>query len=405
LDLIEYKKVDHGKKPALLHKYFLLLVFLDLSKRTRIMNLYLAFCHISNMSREDKSQVMEQGDVFFFYRPKVGTEEVGGVDDVQRFYMVTASDDGKYRLFVIGQKQLPEIVRGKSTSEERSWALNVLTTSKPEDIRRELLAAEYETETRGKRRMAAAAPAGEGKYSIVKHDNHTELAYVLELPEVPGPTQKEFEIKKEASYIISVKNPDIQVKGFAAFEKRKPEYPSSIKQKFGDRRWINVDDPDLLNYENTQVLLIGARQKDVQEELGIDLNEEKETANTAELFKELKIRREQVPLKPLLKGEFPDKAEQPMAAEVKHLSREEAPGRGGKAGGKAAATRAPSAAAIAKVLSGTDFPNDKDELIRHAERNKQKVEAAEEIIQVIRELPDRTYNNMADVEKALAEIR
>ena len=357
------------------------------------------------MSREDKSQVVEQGDMFFFYRPKVGTEEVDSVDDVQRFYMITASDDGKYRLFVVGQKQLPEIVQGKSTSEERNWALNVLTTSRPEDIRRELLAAEYETETRGKRRMAAAAPAGEGKYSIVKHDNHTELAYVLELPEVPGPTQKEFEIKKEASYIISVKNPDIQVRGFAAFEKRKPEYPASIKQKFGDRRWINVDDPDLLNYENTQVLLIGARQKDVQEELGIDLNEEKETTNTAELFKELKIRREQVPLKPLLKGKFPSKAEQPMAAEVKHLSREEAPGRGGKAGGKAAATRAPSAAAIAKVLSGTDFPKDKDGLIRHAERNKQKVEAAQEIIQVIREIPDRTYNNMADVEKALAEIR
>src|SRR5437773_3560380 len=68
-------------------------------------------------------------------------------------------------------------------------------------------------ETRGKRRIAAAAPAGEGKYSIVKHDGHTELAYLLELPEIPGPTQREFEIKKEASYIISVKNPDIQVPG------------------------------------------------------------------------------------------------------------------------------------------------------------------------------------------------
>ena len=57
-----------------------------------------------------------------------------------------------------------------------------------------------------------------------RHDNHTELAYILELPETPGPTQKEFEIKKEASYIISVKNPDIQVSGFAAFlhQKRNP---------------------------------------------------------------------------------------------------------------------------------------------------------------------------------------
>ena len=359
------------------------------------------------MSREDASQIVEQGDIFFFYRPKVGTEEVSSTEDVQRFYMVTAPEkkDRKYRLFILGRKQMPEIIEGKSTSEERNWALNTLTTNNPEDIRKELLAAEYETETKGKRRVAAAAPAGEGKYSIVKHDNHTELAYVLELPEQPGPIQKEFEIKKEASYIISVKNPDIQIRGFAAFEKRKPEYPGNIKEKFGDKRWINVEDPDLLNYENTQVLLVGARKKDVQEELDIDLNEEKETANTADLFKELKLRREQAPLKPLLEGKFPHKGEQPMATEVKQLSREEAPGKGGKVGGKAAATRAPSAAAIAKILSGADFPKRKNELIDCAEANKAKVEAAEEVIQVIRELPERTYINMADVEKAVAEVR
>ena len=183
----------------------------------------------------------------------------------------------------------------------------------------------------------AAIPAGEGKYAIVKHDNHTELAYVLELPKVPGPVQKEFGIKKEASYIISVKNPNIEIPGFAVFEKRKPKYPAKIKEAFGDRRWINVENPDIVNYENTQVLLIGAKQGNVEKELGIELNEEKETENMAELFKELKIRKEQVPLKPFLRGEFPSKrdAEQRAApaTEVRTLSSEEAPGRGGKVGG------------------------------------------------------------------------
>jgi hypothetical protein len=357
------------------------------------------------MSRGGKSQVVEHGDIFFFYRPKVGKEEVYNIEDVQRFYMVTAPEGGKYRLFVVGQKQLPEIVEGKSISGVRNWALNALTTSNAEDIRKELMPAEYQTETKGTRRMGAATPAGEGKYSIVKHDTHTELAYVLELPEVPGPTQKEFEIKKEASYIISVKNPDKQVRGFAEFEKRKPEYPANIKEKFGDRRWINVEDAEILNYENAQVLLIGARKKDVQEELGIDLNEEMETADTAELFKELQIRKEQVPLKSLLKGEFPSKAEQPMQEEMRQLSREEAPGRGGKTGGRVAATRAPSAAAIAKILSGIDFPKKKEELVRYAEDNKQNVDTSEEIIQVIYKLPERTYSNMADVEKALAKVK
>src|ERR671930_757550 len=312
-----------------------------------------------------------------------------------------------YRLFLIGQKQLPEIVEGKSTSKERNWALNTLTTSNADDIHKELLAAEYTTETRGKRRIAAAAPAGEGKYSIVKHDNHTELAYLLELPEIPGPTQREFEIKKEASYIISVKNPEIKVPGFAAFsEDKKPEYSKHLMEKFGDRRWISVEDPELLNYENTQLLLIGARKKDVEEELDIDIDEQKETEKSADLFKELRIKREQVPLKPLIKGKFPEKEEIPMAQEVKQLSPEEAPGtRGGKIGGKAAANRAASAAAIAKVLAGIEFPKDKREIINYAEKNKQKLDEAEEVLDTVKEIPDKKYHNMVEIEQALGAIR
>ncbi len=364
------------------------------------------------MVKEDKNsiKIIEQGDIFFFYRPKVDTEEVKGLKDVQRFYMVITPEEKEkndiYRLFLIGQKQLPEIVEGKSTSEEKNWALNILTTSNPDDIHKELLPAEYTTETRDKRRLAAAAPAGEGKYKIVKHDNHTELAYLLELPEIPGSTQREFEIKKEASYIISVKNPEVNIPGFATVSEKKPEYPKHIKEKFGDRRWISIEDPQLLDYENTQVLLIGARKKDVEEELGIDIDEQKETENTADIFKELKVRKEQVPLKPLMKGKFPGKEEVPMAQEeVKHLSKEEYPGgKGGKAGGKVAATASNSAAAVAKMLSGIEFPKDKNELVDYAKENKAKVKSSDQIIEVIKELPDRKYHNMADIEKALGEI-
>jgi hypothetical protein len=51
------------------------------------------------------------------------------------------------------------------------------------------------------------------------------------------------------------------------------------------------------------MLLIDARKNDVQEELGIDLNEERETAVTAELFK-LQPRKEKVPLSRYLKASF-----------------------------------------------------------------------------------------------------
>ena len=286
----------------------------------------------------------------------------------------------------------------------------MLTTSNPEDMRRELLPYEYSTETRGKRRIEAAAPAGERKYSIVKHDNHTELAYVLELPESLGPAQREFEIKKEASYIISVKNPDMQVSGFAAFSapEKKPKYPTRLKEMFGGRRWINVEDPSLLNYENAQLLLIGARKKDVEEELGVDIDEEKESKLSSDLFKELHVRREQVPLKPIFEGDFPRNEEIPNPDEVKKLGKDEYPGRkGGKIGGKAAATKAASAVSIARLLSGIRFPKKKEEVVAYARKNKGKIDKSEEekVIKTINELADRTYHTIIEVEKALGEVK
>jgi hypothetical protein len=36
------------------------------------------------------AQVLEQGDICFFYRPKKAAEEVKDIEDVRRFFMVTA---------------------------------------------------------------------------------------------------------------------------------------------------------------------------------------------------------------------------------------------------------------------------------------------------------------------------
>ena len=63
-------------------------------------------------NEEEREREIEHGDIFFFYRPKIEAETVRGVEDVQRFYMVTSrlQDDGeKYRLLLLGRKQLPEI--------------------------------------------------------------------------------------------------------------------------------------------------------------------------------------------------------------------------------------------------------------------------------------------------------
>jgi hypothetical protein len=385
----------------------------------------------SKDNADNNEQIIESGDIFFFYRPKIETEEVKGIEDVQRFYMIMSQDissssskdnkkDKNYRLFLLGRKKMPEIVKGKSTSEERNWALNILCSSNSEEIHNELLSAEYSTKTKGKRRIAAAQPAGEGKYSIIKHDGHTELAYILEIPEVPGPTQTEFEIKKEVSYIVSVKNPDIVIPGYEVFSKksddgdgRKPNYPKHIRDKFGEnKRWINVDDSEILDYENTQLLLIGARKRNVEEELGIEIDEEKEDRNSADIFKELKIRKEEVPLQPFLKGKFPKEEEIPMSSGgIKELSSEKAPGvKGGQKGGKIAATKSTSAAAIAKMISGITLPMTKKEIVKFA-NNKIKSKSTNvedvdnEILDILNELPEKIYHKITDIEKEVGKIR
>ena len=65
----------------------------------------------------------------------------------------------------------------------------------------------------------------------------------------------------------------------------------------------------------------------------------------------------------------------------------------------------PSASAIAKLLSGIDFPKDKGKVIEHAEKNKTKLEQPKQLIDTLKEIADRTYHNMAEVEKALGNIR
>jgi hypothetical protein len=71
-------------------------------------------------------------------------------------------------------------------------------------VENELDRLTYSTATRGERHLAPARPAGEGVYTIARHDDHTHLAFALELPERPGEVQEELNIPREGSYIITV---------------------------------------------------------------------------------------------------------------------------------------------------------------------------------------------------------
>ena len=256
-------------------------------------------------NRVRRTEKLEAGDIFFFYRPRVDTAEVRGPADVQRFYMVLAAKwpTTIYRLFVIGKKKLPEPARTQQP-ERRHWALCTLVTPDPDDVRRELQGFAYTTQTRGERFVPTATPIGEGRYQLVWHGDHAELAYALELPRTAGRAQQEFEVRDQASTILAVKNPDLARPGFPSPAKP-PAYPQTLRRRFGKRRWVEVDDPALLDYEGVQLLLLGAHAEDVEEELGVRIDTEDETLRSAEICRELRLACERARVRPLLEGEFP----------------------------------------------------------------------------------------------------
>ena len=153
-------------------------------------------------------------------------------------------------------------------------------------------------------------------------------------------------------------------------------------------------------------MLIGSRKRNVEEELGIEIDEEKENKNSIDIFKELKIKKEEIPLQSFLKGKFPKEEEIPMAQSIKEIPSKNAPGvEGGKKGGKVAATKSSSAAAIAKILSGISLPINKSELLKFARRNKSKVKESDKILDILDELPEKTYRKLTDIEIEFGKLR
>jgi len=152
---------------------------------------------------------------------------------------------------------------------------------------------------------------------IVKHhqnQNHAELAYILEMPKEPGEAEIELSIEKEASYIVSVINPKKSAasavpEGGSSYPTEEiPMYPEEILKKFNDSDiFVSLTrDTRLIDYQNAQVILTGVREgKDViKHDIGIEISDEEETQQSADIFTKLKVRKDQVPIKPLIEGKL-----------------------------------------------------------------------------------------------------
>jgi hypothetical protein len=85
-------------------------------------------------------------------------------------------------------------------------------------------------------------------------------------------------------------------------------YPEEVLNEFKDSEiFVSLSkDTRLIDYQNAQIILIGAREgRDViRKEIGVEISDEDETQQSADIFTKLKIQRYQVPIKPLIEGKL-----------------------------------------------------------------------------------------------------
>ncbi|KFM27553.1 Apurinic endonuclease-redox protein [Auxenochlorella protothecoides] len=169
----------------------------------------------------DSKDPVESGKVFFFYRPRVGLDHVGKLEDVQRFYLLLepSQPGSKSRLIVIGKKRLPAIFNHEGMGVQR-----------------------YQTTTMGERVVGACRAAGEGAYSILEHGSGTNFVYRLELPTEPSEAQRMCGIELEGSFGLSVKNPN-KTSNPAVGLREKADLPEALEDEFQGYAWIAARDP------------------------------------------------------------------------------------------------------------------------------------------------------------------
>lgn len=330
----------------------------------------------------DVAHVVEQGDLFFAFRRRVGTARVHDLRDVQRFYLVLGSHQPReqFRVFIVGRKHLP-------ARAERSWALNTLTTNDPELLDEELSGKDYPTKTRGLRHLPEAELAGEGAYRLVMRDDHaSELVYALQQPEQLGPLQRELGIHQEGRLIIALRNPDLGRLGGGRGPS--PELPVEVRARFGGHRWLPIDDPHLLDYPYAQVVLIAARGKPIA--LGAaDPHAQREVKQLLHRKVRRALDDEPTPRPPLrficpmcLEG-FETRSQYDQ-----HLLGAHPP-------------RAPSASDLASALKGLHFPLSREALLAQAEKRP----TDPRVLDLIKALPQREFRGVTDVTKALGSLK
>ncbi|PBP24580.1 hypothetical protein BUE80_DR004391 [Diplocarpon rosae] len=207
------------------------------------------------------SSILEKGIIYFFFRGRVGVEDPQGLEDVARSYIVlrplplgaklgagALEDLGNSRLLALPKKMLPK------SRQDRFLVFVEQPQARIQDLREQFASNAYATQTSGTSHSPAATPFAEGIYAITSTGRESHLAYHITIPAI-GEVQTDLGLHEKGSFVVSAKNPHAPGPAHATLP-HPAQYPENIQAKFRDLRWMPLE-PALLEYRNTQFLLIG----------------------------------------------------------------------------------------------------------------------------------------------------
>ena len=216
-------------------------------------------------AREDDvpSSILEKGIVYFFFRPRVNISDPQSTSDIARSYLVlrplphgaalsdgTIPEGNNSRLIALPKKVLP--VSGKDRFLVFVEKAQASFTELKNDF---MSASDYATKTQGTSHSPPVTPVAEGVYAITTTGSASHLAYMTTIPGSLGEVQHDIGLRDSGAFVVSAKNPQFPSPANAGIG-ADPGYPEEIVREFRERRWMPLQ-PKLLDYVNTQFLLIG----------------------------------------------------------------------------------------------------------------------------------------------------
>ncbi|KAJ7648104.1 hypothetical protein FB45DRAFT_213354 [Roridomyces roridus] len=269
----------------------------------------------------------ERGHIYFFFRPRVQTDNPSSIDDVKNLHMllvprppksgqddgvqapVEASEDMKlveqgadavpasallddveqhYRLIAIGKKTLPDPDARRGRRKESFWATVIGVGDDLHSLEKGMGEKTYETKTRGTRYDPPARLAARGCYALVNAEaptpsqETTYLGYALSHPTASdfGAVQTALGLQRAAAFILQVKNPQAEASDVGPSTNKHVTYPPEIMDGVFGRgtrgrepaglRFAPCAVPELLDHTGTELLLIAVRgsEEGLEESLG-----------------------------------------------------------------------------------------------------------------------------------------